>query len=172
MMNLNEEIQRNEKLIRDTIWRVYPSLADDEDIQQIGRIALWNALKTFKKEGSASFETYASRFIRNAVINEIRKQTNTKHTGGETVITISFQDQVKDTEDMNVEDIVSGSEDIESYSDIVNWLNNLDEMDRKIVYNKSKGKTDKQISEVLNIHQTSVSRKVKRLKKSLTDECL
>jgi len=172
MMDINEEIQKNEKLIRDTIWRIYPSLVDDEDIQQIGRIALWNALKAYRTEGTATFSTYASRFIRNAVVNEIRKRTNEKHTGGETVYTISLQDPLKDTEEMNIEDVVSGSKDIESYSDVADWLRKLDGMDREIVINKSKGKSDQQIAKILNIHQTSVSRKVKRLKKSLTDECL
>lgn len=172
MMNINEEIQKNEKLIRDTIWKIYPSLADDEDIQQIGRIALWNALKSYSKEGTATFHTYASRFIRNAVVDEIRKRTNEKNTGGGTVINISFQEPLKDVEELNIEDIVSGSKDVESYSDVAQWLKNLDDMDRQIVCNKSKGKTDQQIAKILNIHQTSVSRKVKRLKKSLTDECL
>jgi len=173
MMNINDEIQKNEQLIKSVIWNIYPSLIEDEDILQIGRIALWNALKSYKNEEAANFKTYASRIIRNKIIDEVRKRTSEERTGRKTVITISLQEPLKNTDEMNVEDAICGSDDVETFSsDVKGWLDSLDTMERKIVYNKSKGKTDKQIARILNIHQTTVSRKVKKLKENMIDECL
>lgn len=45
---------------------------DREDLVQEGMIGLLNAIRTFDPCGGAKFETYASRCIKNAIIDEIR----------------------------------------------------------------------------------------------------
>ncbi len=45
---------------------------DSEDIVQAGMIGLLKAVRTFDPGGGAKFETYASRCIKNAIIDEIR----------------------------------------------------------------------------------------------------
>lgn len=49
---------------------------DGDDLVQIGMIGLMRAVRTFKPDSSASFKTYASRCIRNSILDIIRKQKN------------------------------------------------------------------------------------------------
>ncbi len=90
MENLNELILRAQngdseaelqvlksynKLVKSIAFSYYVACADrdNEDLVQEGMVALLRAIKTYNLQGEASFETYASRCIHNAIIDELRK---------------------------------------------------------------------------------------------------
>ena len=47
---------------------------DYDDLSQIGCFGLLRAIDTFNPDGGASFKTYASTCIENAIIDELRKK--------------------------------------------------------------------------------------------------
>lgn len=51
----------------------YLAGADREDLLQIGTIGLINAVRGFNAQGGASFKTFASRCVKNTVLNAIKK---------------------------------------------------------------------------------------------------
>lgn len=63
----------NENLVYGTLHRYFPTLAFDEDIQQIARIGLWKACLNYDADKSC-FSTAAYKFITNEVRMELRKK--------------------------------------------------------------------------------------------------
>jgi len=66
----------NMGLVYREAWKFAPrgAKAPDEDLVQIGRIALWEAVKRFDAARGAKFSTYAVPCIRNRMLNELEKQ--------------------------------------------------------------------------------------------------
>lgn len=56
-----------------SIARSFNMVADCDDLTQLGMLGLIRAIRTFKPDGKASFKTYASRCIRNAIVDAVRK---------------------------------------------------------------------------------------------------
>lgn len=50
--------------------------ADKEDLYQIGTIGLMNAVRKYDENCNASFKTFASRCIKNTILDELRKTKN------------------------------------------------------------------------------------------------
>ena len=48
---------------------------DYDDLFQVGNIGLLRAISSYREDSSATFKTYASRCIRNAIIGELRKKS-------------------------------------------------------------------------------------------------
>lgn len=48
---------------------------DYDDLFQVGNIGLLKAISTYQADSGASFKTYASRCIKNAIIDELRKKS-------------------------------------------------------------------------------------------------
>ena len=67
----------NLNLVDVVINSVFPAYRHDDDIKQIALIALWTASENYAADG-ASFPVYASTYIRNAIIDEIRKNNRRK----------------------------------------------------------------------------------------------
>lgn len=70
--------EENLPLVNAVINTVFPAYKRDEDIKQIASIALWRASQNYN-EDKASFKTYASTYIRHAILDEIRKRKNIPH---------------------------------------------------------------------------------------------
>ena len=59
----------NEKLARKCLLRFFPALANDEDVLQTARMALWRACQDFKP-GKWQLSTLAYTYIRRDIIKE------------------------------------------------------------------------------------------------------
>jgi RNA polymerase sigma factor (sigma-70 family) len=70
---MDEEILKHEKLIYHVLHRRFPALDIDDDIMQIGRIGLWQALKSYKPE-QGKFSTLACRCIKNQILRDMPPQ--------------------------------------------------------------------------------------------------
>lgn len=73
MTALDQAILDNEKLVYFTVSKYYPAYLYDDDIIQIGRIGLWNALKTYKPEAS-EFGNYAVVCIKHEIDKHFQVQ--------------------------------------------------------------------------------------------------
>lgn len=77
-MNSRDDAERlyreNKKLVHGALQRYFPTLAFDEDIQQIARIGLWKACLSYQ-EDRARFSTAAYKFIANEVRMELRRKS-------------------------------------------------------------------------------------------------
>lgn len=76
MQAIDEQIRTHEFLILRVIHK-YQLYADIDNYMQIGRLALWNALKGYDKERGA-FEMYAYVCIKYAILRELRLATKIK----------------------------------------------------------------------------------------------
>ena len=74
---MSELFDDNINLVDIVINSVFPAYRHDDDIRQIALIALWTASEHYAT-AKASFPVYASTYIRNAVIDEIRKNSRKK----------------------------------------------------------------------------------------------
>ncbi len=54
--------------------------ADREDLSQIGMIGLMNAVRTYRTDGAAKFKTYATKCVRNIMLDAVRKQKSAVQT--------------------------------------------------------------------------------------------
>ena len=68
-------LKQYSKLVKSVAFSYYIACGDRdrEDLVQEGMIALMRAVRTFSPSEDASFETYATCCVRNAIIDEIRK---------------------------------------------------------------------------------------------------
>lgn len=170
-MGINEDLEKNKTLVKNVIWNNFPSMVGDEDLFQVGLIALWQAMKSYDPE-EASFETYASRVIKYSLISEVKHRGRSKRSASGKMMIVSMNETIKGTDGLTIGDSIAEEDDIASFRDVKDFLSGLDKMERKIVQNKSKGMSDQKIAEILKLHQTSVSRKLKNIKKRMTEECL
>lgn len=90
-MAIDEEIERYEKLIQWVLNRYFPQYAEDEDMFQLGRIAVWRAIETWEEEGGASFKTYAAVLIKREILSELKKMGRMKNPD----IAVSLDEEVK-----------------------------------------------------------------------------
>lgn len=66
-------------IVKSVVFSFYVVCADidKDDLLQAGLIGLMRAVRTFALGGGASFETYAARCVKNAVIDELRHASET-----------------------------------------------------------------------------------------------
>jgi RNA polymerase sigma factor (sigma-70 family) len=62
--------------IASCLYKKYNNLMEYDDIKQLCLIGLFNASKTFDVNKKTEFKTYANKFMRSEVINELRKLKN------------------------------------------------------------------------------------------------
>ncbi len=69
-----ELLRRYSKLVKTVSFSYFVTCADidREDLVQEGMIALMRAIRTYATGGEATFETYATRCVRNAMVDAIR----------------------------------------------------------------------------------------------------
>ena len=75
MKDVNEVIKENEKLITYVIKKFFPKELGDEDIYQIGRIALWESIIKYNENKGAKFNTFAIACIKLKIARELQKRS-------------------------------------------------------------------------------------------------
>ena len=168
-MKMNEEQQKlvldNQKLVYHVIKQMY-LYHKLEDYFDVGIIGLCKAAKTFKPENNSKFSTYACICIRNNILMEIR---NEKRQCDAYAISFSSIISSNKDKDLTLEDTLS---DYELENDILNKeelislimsIEKLNEEDKTIIdLYFYQNKTQKQISQILNMSQPNASRRIQR----------
>ncbi len=163
-MDIDEKIKQNEKLIYYTLGTFFPERKDDEDLQQLGRIALWKCIMGFDEE-KGTFSNYAVKAIRMAVLTEIKKEKRLKIP----VVTMSLDEPMPTCDEPGLMGEFFGYENFE-FVDYEGFMARLGEMKNKkvkeIVKMTIEGYTLREIAEKLGISKQRVSQ-LKELAKSV-----
>ena len=136
---IEEGIAANEGLVRSIVARITGERGAelDEDMLQMGRIALWNALRRFNPRRGMQLSTYAVPCIRNCVLDELKRRG--RYRG---LFVRSLQDPLRKGEEVTWEDVVaderaadpagdSGEE--ERTESVLRRVASLPERDREVV---------------------------------------
>ena len=175
-----EQLKRD-KLILDNqrlVYYLYEQLSktdivknNKDDIVSEGMLGLIKAADTFDETKGYQFCTYAGLCIRNAMLMYIRKLN--KHWNKE----ISLYASVGEDSDGNLicyADIIrSDSEDFfDSYNKVLvkERIDKLPERDKEIIQAFLSGYKQKEIAAMIGVQQSSISRRIKRIKKKLKSE--
>lgn len=171
-------ISHNLRLVAHIVKKYYASATDHEDLISIGTIGLIKAVDSFDNTKGARFATYAARCIENEVLMSFR-------VGKKSQNNISIQesiDQDKDGNGLTINDVVADSfaideayETREEATKIHRIVESLSGRDRQIVVLRyglqgQKPLTQQQVSEILHISRSYVSRIEKKALELLKTE--
>lgn len=166
-MNSRDDAERlyleNEKLIYGALYQYFPALAFDEDIQQIAGIGLWKACLNYDANKSC-FSTAAYKFIKNEVLNELRKRQRRGK-----ITTIPFTALLCDltTEGREELDIlaISPSLDDIDWCDAETFWASLTERQQFIVKARISGLIDEEIAAALGLSRTLIIHEKKNIRR-------
>lgn len=96
----------NEKLARKCLLRFFPALANDEDVLQTARMALWRACQDFKP-GKWQLSTLAYTYIRRDIIKEWRNSKRAKRA--QETISLSTPIHDKSGNEYELEEVLPGA---------------------------------------------------------------
>ncbi|MEF9969027.1 MAG: RNA polymerase sporulation sigma factor SigK [Ruthenibacterium sp.] len=159
-------ISHNLRLVAHIVKKYYASATDHEDLISIGTIGLIKAVDSFDNTKGARFATYAARCIENEVLMSFRSGKKNQNN-------ISIQESIdhdKDGNGLTINDIVADSfavdeayESKEEAAKIHRIVGKLNGRDRQIVVLRyglqgQKPLTQQQVSEILHISRSYVSR--------------
>ena len=141
MTEIEIKIQENENLIYFTLNTYFPLLADDEDMQQVARIALWKAIEKYSPEKGA-LSTIVVHNIRKKIANELKNKSRHKSP-----YTVSLSDAIPDMESLTQEDGIEDSRDYINEAISTEYcreiLNIFSESDRELIEMLCSGMTPK-----------------------------
>lgn len=147
----------NENLAYSALKMQFKALADDEDIRQEARLALWEACISFD-ESRAAFSTFAYLMVRCRIMKLLRKNRAKMRMAD----IISLQTPVSD-DGITLEGTLMGDEDV-CFTDLGGFLGQLCDRDRQIVQMRLGGMTIQQIGERIGISKQAVSQRLEKLK--------
>ena len=161
----------NDKLNYHIARKYLNSGEDVEDLAGIARIGMIKAIKSFDLSNGVKFSTYATRCMTNEILMYFRKEK--KHKSN-----ISIEQPLSydgEGNEMKLEDLLDSGDDIlgeiverEEIIRLRQAIEQLGGRDRVIIEEMYfKGKTQKQVSELLGLSQSHISRIKKKLLKKL-----
>jgi RNA polymerase sporulation-specific sigma factor len=156
-VNQNELIEKHRKMVTIIARKFVGGNLTEQDLVQEGMISLLRAHDTFNVDGGASFETYATRVIRNRLIDIIRRQ---KGRG--------FVDYSGDLSDIVAErkyDPQVEEEFLEKSSLIKKILAQLPDVERAIFNSYAQGYSYDEIVKIFDISKKKIDNTVQKVRK-------
>lgn len=146
-------VEDNIKLVHHILWKYYPKYAKDEDLIQVGMLALCNAAVSWNSEKS-KFSSYACRCILNSLITEFkrrRKQLNT----------ISMDTPIY--EDVSLGDLLVGEMNVDFF-DPQPFYNRLKPKEYEILKYLEMGYNAVQIAEKMGYTHQNISQYIRHIR--------
>lgn len=149
---------------------------DIEDLVQEGMIGLYKAIKTFKKEKTASFLTYAGTCIKNQIQTAVRIASSEKNMILSTAVPIdsktNFDDEEEEIEIVLPSPLPKPDEKIENKENFAQITKKivkaLSPLELKILIFYLKGFSYSEIAQQNNISKKSVDNALSRIKNKLS----
>ena len=173
-------IERNLRLVKYLIYKNYSEVPyDKEELFSIDIIGLIKAIDSYKTDKLIKFTTYASKCINNEILMYLRKNNNQlNHISMETSIIQTFENDeiyIKNIIKDDSKDIVEEYEKKEEYEIVRNIVNSLPDNDKLIImlyfgFIDDKRLTQRQISKITGIEQSLISRKIKKIITTISNE--
>ncbi len=139
---------------------------DTKDLYQEGLIGLIKAIKTYKQEKDASFKTYSTILIEREILDSIKTNDRIKYKTLNSAISL---DNYLETEDNSLYSFVSDTRNTID-SDLINeeeeeeLKKQLTEFELKVFELKMDGKTNNEISLILDKNTRSIENTIQRIK--------
>ena len=179
LINENDEmafetlIKRYETIINNVINK-YKNKAiniglEVKDLRQEGLVGLTTAVKTFSENKEATFRTYANILIERTIQDLIKSHDRIKYRSLNSAISL---DTFSEEEQQSLYDVIDRNEiapelkmiDLENRKEIVKLLTPFE---LKVYELKLDGKTNKEMSSILEKNQRSIENTVQRIKTKL-----
>ena len=172
MTEINDLIEKYSKLPKIVINKLYPYYRNDDDMEQIGLIGLWNATRTYDKSMDVKFVTYASRCIRNAINAELDFQKAEKRQLNNDGFCISLDQPINQlTGDATLADIIA--DDVLHFPliDAMELYEGRTREHRQIIDLKVHGYKTNEIAKHMKVSEQTVRRVWNKLKEEVK-ECI
>ena len=177
-----EELERNFKLMKDNnievretiilhniklvFYRYYKRFSNTnmnmEDIVAYGMIGLIKAVDTFRLDKKCTFTTYASKCIDNEILMYIRRESY-RYVSLDELIgddDLTLNDLIIDPS-INIEGDYMDKEEIKDINGVINLLNSKDKCLFNLYFRD--GYSQREISNILGLSQSYISRRIKML---------
>lgn len=149
-LEVEQLIKDNKHIVKFVIHTYFQSLSDDEDIHQIGLIALWKAIEAYMKIGKskkhATLQTYARNVIKNEILHELEKRQAHIRKLNDMNFTTSLEMPVNGNEDLTLAEVVPSKTNTETLSIINSSFYDLSEDEKQVISMKIIGFTNKEIA--------------------------
>lgn len=162
----------NEQLVFHVLNKKFPWGLYDEDLQQCGRIGLWQACLTFDEEQS-KFASYACPCIANAIKIEIRSRNTigrNPNSSGYTQISLDApsKNQIKNEESYSIQELIPGDPDVE-FLDIEGLWNSFTPKEKIVFRYLVNGWYQREIGKELGVTRAYISQIVARIRKKFNE---
>ncbi len=144
----------HERLVRAVIRKFENTGMAEDDLFQEGMLALLKAERTYKAQGGAKFETYASVVIRNHIIDEIRKREAEPTVLFET--TLPTEDYAGDVRNGDVKELLKILHEA---------LDDCSAVERAIFNAYFQGYSYQEICEIFGISKKKVDNTIQKIRK-------
>ena len=169
-MTAEELYMTNEKLVYYVLYRFFPRrLAEDEDMQQTARLALWRACLHYDETAGVKFATYAVTAIRRAILRELEMQNCPTKKAELISLYTKVRMRKRGNEESNVEliDILPGDLDVD-WRDLNGAMSCLTDEGKYIVSLCIDGYTKSEIARMLGVSPQAVRGRLLHLKDKFT----
>ena len=156
-VDTNALVRKYEPLIHSVIAKKLPKYIGDEDLVQVGRIALWKCAKRFDPD-KGKFSTYAFKAIYHSMLDELGERKSDVSLNAPVIgeEELELQDTIADLrQDLNGLDIKFELED---------FMKTLTDRQQTILKLKCKGQTKNAIQKILSIGRRTLFSELRRIK--------
>lgn len=135
----------------------------DEDLYSTGLIGIVKAVNTFNPDKGFAFSAYATQIIRNEIFLAFRKKRITP------AFSLDEPHQLENGESVEFSEMIADNrrfeEEVIADTQIEQIFSNLSDREKKIISLSMDGKTQREISEILGLSQSYISRIIKSIYK-------
>lgn len=169
--NGNELFRNNQALVTfalKPIFEKFPKWFVDfhhDDMVQCGLLGLYNASVKFDESKGYEFNTYAVKCIKGEVYQYLERELRSRRKTGK-LETISIETPINDN--LTLGDMLKYE-----MPECVDWIftdKRLDDEQRKICRLLYEGRSQNEICKLMNVCQTTISRRIKKIRKILETE--
>lgn len=164
--DMNKEIDENKYLVYFIIKKYFRLFSVDEDVFQIGMIALWEAIRDFDTTRGTKFSTYACIHIYSVIAGYFRKQMAKCRVISSDEVLISLDELYysdgQETKSDFLEDSNSNTIMIVELKEFL--VTYLSKTEQKILNLRIHGYKQREIGEQLGYSQKQVSRTLQKIK--------
>lgn len=156
-------VRKYEPLVHSVISKKLSSYLGDDDLVQVGRIAIWKCSKKYDPD-KGKFSTYAYKAIYHAMLKELGKRKNEVSLNtpiADDGDTIELQD--------TIEDLNQSLEGVELKLELEDFMKTLNHRRREILKRKANGQTRREISHALGVSYDLIVKEMKEINRLWTE---
>ena len=150
-------VRKYEPLVFAVLTKKLPSHIRDDDLVQVGRIALWRCAKRFDPD-KGKFSTYAYKAIYHQMLKELGKRKTE----------VSLNTPVMLEEECELQDLISDQkqsfEGVELRFELEDFYKTLTPRRQEVLKRRAAGQTIKEIAHGLGVSDDTISREMKKIK--------